>query len=122
MDKLWTNFPAGGASRMVRASVSSLKSLHGALPRLQPTPDLQALQEHRSFNPAGMSEITERQLECLAWVAAGKSAPDIGVILGISGRTVDSHVARLCEHLGVRTRLQAVMKAQALGMIGPSGP
>lgn len=102
--------------------MTSLKPFQRASSRLDSQPALQAPQEPRSFNPAGMSEITERQLECLAWVAAGKSAPDIGVILGISGRTVDSHVARLCEHLGVRTRLQAVMKAQALGMIGPSGP
>ena len=99
-----------------------MKPFQSALSRHDSKPELQAPQEHRSFQPAGMSEITERQLECLAWVAAGKSAPDIGVILGISGRTVDSHVARLCEHLGVRTRLQAVMKAQALGMIGSSTP
>ena len=75
--------------------------------------------EPRSFTSR---EITQRQLECLVWVQQGKSAADIGVILGISGRTVESHLARLCEHLGVRTRLQAVLRAQALGLIGSPTP
>lgn len=73
----------------------------------------------RSF---GSVDITARQLECLLWVQAGKSATDIGGILGISGRTVESHLARVCEHLGVKTRLQAVLKAQAMGLISALTP
>lgn len=77
---------------------------------------------HTELRSFASREITERQLECLTWVQQGKSAPDIGIILGISGRTVESHLARLCEHLGVRTRLQAVLRAQALGLIGSPTP
>jgi DNA-binding CsgD family transcriptional regulator len=73
--------------------------------------------EPRSIAP---HDITPRQLECLAWVRQGKSATDIGIILGISGRTVESHLARVCEHLSVKTRLQAVLKAQAIGLISGS--
>lgn len=62
-------------------------------------------------------DITERQLECLAWTQEGKSATDIGLILGISGRTVEGHLAKVCEHLGVRTRIQAVIKAKDLGFL-----
>lgn len=62
-------------------------------------------------------DITERQLECLDWAQQGKSASDIGGIIGISGRTVEKHLAKLCHHLGVRTRLQAVLKARDLGLI-----
>lgn len=64
-------------------------------------------------------DLTDRQLECLAWTQEGKSATDIGAILGISGRTVEKHLARLCHHLGVRTRIQAVMKANELGLLRP---
>nr|WP_316629448.1 helix-turn-helix transcriptional regulator [uncultured Brevundimonas sp.] len=64
-------------------------------------------------------QITARQLECLAWVQQGKSASDIGGILGISSRTVEGHLGKLCEHLGVKTRLQAVLKALDLGLIVP---
>lgn len=71
----------------------------------------------RNDSDVALHAITYRQLQCLAWVQEGKSAGDIGVILGISGRTVDSHLARLCEHLGVRTRLQAVLKARELDLL-----
>lgn len=66
--------------------------------------------------------ITARQLECLHWVQQGKSATDIGGILGISGRTVEGHLQKVCNHLGVRTRFQAVLKARDLGLIGSITP
>lgn len=71
--------------------------------------------EPRSFAPRG---ITERQLQCLSWVQQGKSATDIGAILGLSGRTVEKHLIKLCGHLGVKTRVQAVVVALELGLIG----
>ena len=61
--------------------------------------------------------LSPRQIECLQWVSAGKSAADIGAILGLSARTVEDHVAVACRKLGVRTRVQAVGKAIALGLI-----
>lgn len=66
--------------------------------------------------------ITARQIECLGWVQEGKSASDIGGILGISARTVEGHLLKVCDHLGVKTRLQAVLKAHELGLIGPPAP
>ena len=64
-----------------------------------------------------LCEITRRQLECLAWVGEGKSASDIGGILGISGRTVEGHLLKICAHLDVKTRFQALLKARDLGLI-----
>ena len=66
--------------------------------------------------------ISERQLECLSWVQAGKSASDIGGILGISNRTVESHILKVCEKFGVKTRLQAVLKARELGLLNREQP
>ena len=71
-------------------------------------------------------ELSPRQIECLFWVQEGKSSRDIGVILGVSHRMVERHVFRACQRLGVRTRLQAVIRARDLGLIGdrprrPSG-
>lgn len=71
---------------------------------------------------ADAERITERQLECLSWVQEGKSASDIGGILGLSGRTVEGHLIKLCGHLGVKTRVQAVVRARELGLIGGSRP
>ena len=62
-------------------------------------------------------DISERQLEILTWVERGKSATDIGSILGISHRTVEHHLEKACASLGVRTRFQAVLKVRDLGLI-----
>ena len=67
-------------------------------------------------------DVTARQLECLSWVAVGKSSTDIGEILGISSRTVEDHLTKLCGHLGVRTRIQAAVRAQELGWISSPTP
>jgi ATP/maltotriose-dependent transcriptional regulator MalT len=71
---------------------------------------------------APFRQITERQLECLAWVQEGKSATDIGGILGLSGRTVEKHIIKVCGHLGVKTRIQAVVRARELGLITGAAP
>lgn len=86
----------------------------------------------RSFSPRAANHgdslsgasgrITDRQLECLAWVQEGKSATDIGGILGLSGRTVEKHIIKICGHLGVKTRVQAVVRARELGLIPGSAP
>lgn len=61
--------------------------------------------------------LSRRQLECLSWAEAGKSARDTGQILGISQRTVEKHLEQAYEVLGVRTRIQAVVRARSLGLL-----
>lgn len=86
--------------------------------------------ETRSFLPTAPRDdltfasrlITDRQLQCLSWVQEGKSATDIGSILGLSGRTVEKHIIKVCGHLGVKTRIQAVVRARELGLITASAP
>lgn len=67
-------------------------------------------------------EISQRQLDCLRWAQAGKSSADIGVILRISQRTVESHLVQICRRLGVRTRVQAICVAIELGLISSRPP
>jgi DNA-binding CsgD family transcriptional regulator len=66
----------------------------------------------------GEITLSPRQIECLFWVQEGKSSRDIGVIIGVSHRIVERHVFRACQKLGVKTRLQAVIRARTLGIIG----
>jgi DNA-binding CsgD family transcriptional regulator len=61
--------------------------------------------------------VTARQLECLAWAGEGKTAVEIGIILGISARTVEGHLAKICEAFGVRKRIQAVVIAREQHML-----
>jgi LuxR family quorum sensing-dependent transcriptional regulator len=52
--------------------------------------------------------LTEREREVLTWVAAGKTAWEIGEILHIAKRTVDVHVRAVCRKLDAGTRAHAV--------------
>lgn len=64
--------------------------------------------------------LSNRELEIMQWVAAGKSQQDIGDILSISHRTVEVHIRSGREKLGALTTAQAVGRAISLGLIHPS--
>lgn len=61
--------------------------------------------------------LSDRERECLQWIAAGKSDWEIGVILSISEKTVSTHVERFKQKLKVQTRAQAIVAAMRRGMI-----
>lgn len=54
--------------------------------------------------------LTKREFECLQWAAKGKSAWEIGQILGITRRTAAFHLDNARQKLGVRTIAQAVVR------------
>lgn len=73
--------------------------------------------ESKTRVPESAYQLTDREREVLRWSAAGKTAEEIGTILGITGRTVTFHVtASLCK-LDVTNKTQAVAKALILGLI-----
>ncbi len=57
-----------------------------------------------------MRSLTPREREVHRWVAAGKTDRDIAVILDCSHRTVQKHLQRIYEKLGVETRTAAAMR------------
>lgn len=57
--------------------------------------------------------LSPRELECLEWAARGKSARDIGQILGITRRTTAFHLDNAKAKLGVRSICQAVARLAA---------
>jgi DNA-binding NarL/FixJ family response regulator len=61
-------------------------------------------------------ELTPRQREILQLLAEGKSAKEIGAILGISSRTVETHKYQMMEVLGLKTSAQLVHHALKLGL------
>ena len=60
---------------------------------------------------ASAPQLTTRQLEVLALVAAGSSDKEIARHLGLSPRTVEMHVAHALAALGARRRSDAVSRA-----------
>ncbi len=65
----------------------------------------------------GPERLTERELEVLRLAARGLTNRAIGFQLGISERTVHSHMINIFAKLGVSTRTEAVLKALRLGWI-----
>lgn len=63
--------------------------------------------------------LTAREREVMAWVAAGKTAWDIGCILVISEDTVNKLVASAMRRLNACNRPQAVAEAIRHGEIAP---
>ncbi|WP_374764865.1 autoinducer binding domain-containing protein [Yunchengibacter salinarum] len=60
---------------------------------------------------SGGSPVSRRQLDCLQWVAEGKSDWEISQILGIAEATVHNHIEAAKRSLSVTTRAQAVATA-----------
>jgi DNA-binding NarL/FixJ family response regulator len=63
------------------------------------------------------ASLTPRELQILELISAGLTMRQAATRLGISPRTVETHVAKLYRKLAVRTRVQAVAKAASLGLI-----
>ena len=61
--------------------------------------------------------ISERELEVLEHLAAGRSNKEIALRLEVSPNTVKTHVAKLFEKLGARRRTQAILRARELGVL-----
>ena len=57
-----------------------------------------------------LSGLTRRELEVIEFVAAGKTNREIAKELFLSVRTVDRHVSRIFEKLGVKSRAAAASR------------
>ncbi|HXD43475.1 MAG TPA: LuxR family transcriptional regulator [Ramlibacter sp.] len=62
-------------------------------------------------------KLTARELECLKWVAQGKSNGVIADILNISDHAVDFHMRNVLSKLKVTSRQQAMVVGVSLGLI-----
>ena len=61
--------------------------------------------------------LSERELEVLHELAAGRSNKEIAAQLHVSPNTVKTHVARLFEKLGAKRRTEAIRRARELGIV-----
>lgn len=56
-------------------------------------------------------ELTERELECLFWIAEGKTSDEIATILGISRNTINNYITSVMRKTGTKTRSEAIAYA-----------
>ena len=72
-------------------------------------------------SPTGIrpEDLTVREAEVLEMLAAGRRNPEIAAHLSVSVKTVEFHVSNLMAKLHARSRVDAVLRAQDLGLISP---
>lgn len=54
------------------------------------------------------SELTDREVECLYWIAEGKTSDEIAVILGISRNTINNYITSVMRKTATKTRSEAI--------------
>ncbi|AYG65188.1 MULTISPECIES: LuxR family transcriptional regulator [unclassified Rhizobium] len=53
-------------------------------------------------------DLTERELECLSWIAEGKTSDEIAMILGISRNTINNYITSVMRKTATKTRSEAI--------------
>ncbi|MFN2495703.1 MAG: response regulator [Pseudonocardiaceae bacterium] len=66
---------------------------------------------------AAIPALTQREHDVLIWLGRGMAPKAIAKVLGISLNTCRGYVKSLLAKLGVNSQLEAVVKAQQLGLI-----
>lgn len=56
-------------------------------------------------------ELTEREVECLFWIAEGKTSDEIAMILGISRNTINNYITSVMRKTATKTRSEAIAYA-----------
>lgn len=111
--------PPSGRSRWGEADITLLRYLGPHLGR--------ALQLDRGFAtgtpeferpaPAAPRLLSQREQDCLVWVARGATSKHAARQLNLSSHTVDEHVRSAMAKLGVSKRTEAAAVAVAGGLI-----
>ncbi len=80
-------------------------------------------QDHAGGNPRrcqpGTDHLTDREVEVLLLVAAGRRNKQIAEQLGISTRTVDHHLRAMLRRAGALSRAELVARCYAAGIMIP---
>lgn len=71
----------------------------------------------RGGRPQPIPRLSQRQLDCMALVALGKSDDVIGQLLGRAPSTVHQHVGEAMRRYSVSTRVQLIVRALFDGQI-----
>lgn len=116
---------AGGSAYVLKHSASDelVTAVREALagrsyisPALQ-SDALDELRDETKRHVKSSIELTPRQREVLQLLAEGKSAKEIGGILGISPRTVETHKYKMMDDLNAKSSAQLVQYAIRHGLV-----
>src|SRR3954453_10011494 len=95
--------------------VSGIRAAAAGESPLTPRVAVTVVRDLRAAAPA--RDLSDREREVLALVGAGVPNKQIALRLGISPKTVKSHLSHIFRHIGVRDRLEAAMWARRHGLV-----
>jgi LuxR family transcriptional regulator, maltose regulon positive regulatory protein len=104
-----------GTRRRARAAAAGTEHLHRVIQAFQPAT---AASDSTARAVLGLIEpLTDRELEVLRLLAAGRRNRDIAAELVVTLETVKKHTSHIFDKLGATNRTQAVAHARRLGLI-----
>jgi DNA-binding CsgD family transcriptional regulator len=107
-----------GATRLHGGGKGYHYLLHTARAALEFSPEHAGAFEKEKSIRQTPPRLSSRELEVLLLVADGKTNEEIGIVLGISGKTVQHHVAHAYRKIDVSGRVGAVMWLAERRMVG----
>ena len=115
-DEIYQSLQAGAKAYLLKdvtleELVDCIEKVHGGQTCVPPP--VAAKLAERTASP----ELTDRELEVLRRIVAGRSNKEIAADLGITEGTVKTHVNRVLDKLDVHDRTQAVVTAVKRGLV-----
>ena len=97
------------------ALVRAIKAAAEGQVQLAPEAQARLVREVRA--PDSPEQLSERELDVLRLVAAGRANKEIARELGIGEKTVKTHVSSILAKLGLMSRTQAALHAVRIGLV-----
>jgi len=117
-------FAAGAAGYLLKEAadielVRAVRTVASGRQYVHPTLGAAALHTganaERPVGPGG--QLSERELEVLRGIALGRTNAEIGALLHVSVRTIESHRSHIQQKLGTRTRAELVERARSAHLL-----
>jgi DNA-binding NarL/FixJ family response regulator len=103
----------GGAS----SDESGDSAAAGEATQLMPTSDDGARHQSRPHDTDQLSRLTSREVQVVHAIADGDTTTEVAEALGITTRTVESHLLNAYTKLGVHSRVQLVRLLARAGQL-----
>jgi NarL family two-component system response regulator LiaR len=125
-DKVFPALRAGAAGYLLKdvqpaELVRAIHAVHAGEALLHPTVVARLVEEvasdSRFDNPTDV--LTTREREVIGLIARGRANKAIALELGVSEKTVKTHVSNIFAKLGLTDRTQAALYAVRHGIVGP---